>query len=526
MAYDGWLSFASTEIANVSRLQTYANAEIPGLLQNCDCDCDLLAEAVGDTPYTTPINDLAPWVDDDDEDTWGFYGVMPLSITGLQDATGTYEMTQRVGHGSSVGRYRRDNIQFRVRALLVARDQAALESGYSWFKAAVGEGCVDNCGGGSSFCYLSSCPTDLTEVGGLVTEEITVAQRAPGLLASEPFSAPLPCGEIRWTLPLSAATTTTATITVRSKREILFTYQVEVSQARQDFVVSDLGRGDTTVWVEIEGAVSVGRSTVSARTEPAWQDCADAFVRQLRDVVVVEGPRIIRDLSPSIGALREVEVVFEGAPWTFGSQVLVASMIRGDITNAPGASVAFLDDPPSPCEEEKVSWRDVMVDPNCRIDPPPPLARLGSTACAPPSDYNYAYEVQVPADMVPDWGDVVPSLRVTASGQSAVRGIRVRILPNLLGRSARELEPCSECASFAITYIPKGGAFVIDGMTERAYVEIADNTFSAMHYIDSARPGTGYTWPSLSCGVPYTFIIEVAGNNDVEGIELWLTPRE
>lgn len=526
MAYDGWLSFASTEIANVSRLQTYANAEIPGLLQNCDCNCDLLAEAVGDKPYTTPVNDLAPWVDDNDEDTWGFYGVMPLSISGLQDATGTYEMTPRVGHGSAIGRYRKDPIEFRVRALLVAKDEAALEAGYSWFKAAVGEGCIDNCGGGADFCYLSSCPTSLTETGGMVTEEITLTQQVGSDAWVTPrFEPPLPCGEIRWDISLSSSSTTTATITVRTAAEVLFSYQAEVTPGAKNYVITDLGKARGSVWVEVDGAVNTHRSTISARTEPAWQDCIDEYLRQVRGVVVVEGPRIIRDYSPTIGALREVEIVFSGAPYTFGAQTLVASVMRGTPTAAPRASISYLDDPPPPCEEEPISWRDVMVDPNCRIDPPPPLAKLGTTACKTPSGYNYAYQVDVPADMVPDWGDVVPSLRVTAS-QSAIRGVRVRILPNLLGHSARELDPCSECASFAIAYIPKGGAFVVDGMTERAYVEIADNTFSALHYLDSARPGTVYTWPSLSCGVPYTFIIEVAANNDVEGIELWLTPRE
>lgn len=528
--FPGWLQLGGTEVANTARFRTYVNAELPGLLDDCDCECDLLHEVVGDKPYTTPVSDGAPWVEADNPDTWGFYGMMPLSITGLQDAEREYDVTELVTDGAFIGRKRRPSKEFRVRGLLAARNEQAMEAGWSWFKNSMEGNCNSHCtGGGAHFCWLKSCPTSLEDMGLWEEVPVDVSRSSDTSVRfwTEQFYPPLPCDEIQWYFSLSSSYMSTARIIVRTHEKILFEYTAQLTEDEQEYMISDMGMAETTVWAEVIGNVNVHHTARRrARTRKALQPCIDLYSRQLRNVVAIEGPRVIRELSPSQGALREVEVTFLAAsPWTYGAPVPIATVDRGVPSTFNGSILTNTDSPPPPCEEVPASWRDFIVDPNCKIDPPPPLPPAQISHC---NDdilwYNFAHVVEIPPEAVPLWNDTVPTLKVEARGP--VRGVRVRFLLNHLGLPLNEIEPCSECASFTISYIPPGATYVVDGETERAYIEIADQQFPARQYLGPGRPGTEYTWPALTCGVGYFVVIEIAAENDIAGIELSLTPRE
>lgn len=561
--YDGWLSFAGTEVGNVSRIQTYANAELPGLLKQCDCECDTLAEAIGDSPYTTAINDLAPWVDPEDESTWGFYGIMPLTITGLQDSTREYQIEENTQDGGVIGSMRHASKEWRITALLAARDEEALEAGYSWLMAVADGGCQGPCGTGMQFCYLSSCPADLEDLGTPQTSDLEVfrQRRDPddpldlGRHYTSRFNPPLPCGEIRWTLGIrldpdygsgmtpaitgEAITGVTelgstevlepdqVQIVVMSPTGPVSSITVEVDEFVRDYVISDHGAGEGSLWAEVYGAALVSSATVTANTGSVVQECRDTFLRQLHNVVVAEGPRVLRDIYPSTGgALRVVEMVFRAlSPRTLRSTIDIAGVDRGTLWSAPNVSIDMLDHEIPLCEVERVPWRDVLANPLCPLDPPPPLPPAATGRCLPATRFAVAYQISIPNGVVPEWTEMVPTLAIRA-GDQGVYGVRVRFLANPLGLGADEIDPCSECASYAINFIPRGTTMTVDGTIERAYISVGDQTFNSRAALYSTREGQEFSWPALACGVGYLVIVEIAADSDIEELSLSLTSRE
>lgn len=142
--WEGYLQVGGQEILNAARVWGYT--------QTADCPISLLHDrphstihvALGDdAPYTVTDMESAPWYDPDDPTTKRFYGAYPLDIVGLPDSTASADVTQRVGAGGVIGRSRESTRTVRVRAMLVAEGQDALEAGMTWLKAALAaENCI------------------------------------------------------------------------------------------------------------------------------------------------------------------------------------------------------------------------------------------------------------------------------------------------------------------------------------------------------------------------------------------------
>lgn len=157
--YTGWFSFGGTEIINAERVEAYVAHQIPELEMRpsqLGSNADL-HRAVGDAPYESPLVDDAPWVDRSTPDTLGFYGVYPLDVSGLNDSTRRSDVVEAIVNGGSAGAPRHSSREIRFRALLVARDQAALEEGMTWLSAALNPpGC--GVGNGVDLCYFKARP--------------------------------------------------------------------------------------------------------------------------------------------------------------------------------------------------------------------------------------------------------------------------------------------------------------------------------------------------------------------------------
>lgn len=160
MTYQGYLKYDGQEIVNAQRTATYVDNLMPTFgLDNCS-DCDALGTALGEE-YTTPIVDVAPWYDPNDPATENFFGLYPLSISGIEDSTREVSATELVGDGTSFGRPRHTGKDVRVTGLLIGTDAAALESGLNWLSRALSGPCGgrDDCGG-ATLDYYSSCPPE------------------------------------------------------------------------------------------------------------------------------------------------------------------------------------------------------------------------------------------------------------------------------------------------------------------------------------------------------------------------------
>ena len=118
---------------------------------------------LGEPRYTTPLQDEAPWSDPDYLDSFDFYGVYPLEISGIEDSTVEATIVESVIDGGYVSRPRRKTRSVVFTALLIGASEAACEFGMHWLRSVLtGGACYSKiygtCGG-AELCYLSSVPT-------------------------------------------------------------------------------------------------------------------------------------------------------------------------------------------------------------------------------------------------------------------------------------------------------------------------------------------------------------------------------
>lgn len=161
MGYNGFLSLGGVELINATRTEEYIEHELPTFPMRTRVGTDALRLALGDEPYENPAVDDAPWVDHSDPATYGFYGLIPLAIEGLDSSTRGAALVEGILDGGTVGHVRRSMKPVRVSAVLVARDQAGLEAGQTWLDAALNPSSCDNhsgtCGA-ADLCYFRQAP--------------------------------------------------------------------------------------------------------------------------------------------------------------------------------------------------------------------------------------------------------------------------------------------------------------------------------------------------------------------------------
>lgn len=167
--FEGYLSMGGNEVLNSARAYGYTrSASCPITWLQCD-PCDGLREALGDNTYDTASISEAPWYDAENEVTHRFYGAHALSIENIMDSTRTAEVVEGILDGGVVGRVRNAVRQIRIRAILVAEGEDALESGLSWLKAVLD---TENCGthgnscGQADVCFYVACPPERDTVLG------------------------------------------------------------------------------------------------------------------------------------------------------------------------------------------------------------------------------------------------------------------------------------------------------------------------------------------------------------------------
>lgn len=115
-----------------------------------------------DPPYTLDYIQNAPWYDAQYPDLTGrFYGVFILAIENMNSSTRTASVTEGILNGGVVGLVRHGTREMRVRALLVADGEDALEYGMAWLNAALA---ADGCSTHGASCgavdmnFFAACP--------------------------------------------------------------------------------------------------------------------------------------------------------------------------------------------------------------------------------------------------------------------------------------------------------------------------------------------------------------------------------
>jgi hypothetical protein len=153
------------------------------------------------------------------------------------------------------------------------------------------------------------------------------------------------------------------------------------------------------------------------------------------------------------------------------------------------------------------SWL-ALTDPDCEPVPPPPRPPAIPSDCIEDVGVWRRYYTEVPADYVPDWMDVVPTVIITSGSQPA-RQLRIRYHANPDGLSTEDVPVTEWIAEQIISFMPANTVMTLDGVTQRVWAEVnGNNAVSADHLLYGTN-GQPATWPLLSCGIAYLITVDV-----------------
>ena len=152
---------------------------------------------------------------------------------------------------------------------------------------------------------------------------------------------------------------------------------------------------------------------------------------------------------------------------------------------------------------------DPLADPDC---PPPPLAPPPpqiSDACIDDITTWRRYWAIVPKDLISKWIAQVPTITLT-SGTQATRQARIRFYENPDQLTPDQFTDIDNWSSEqVVTYIPAGGVFTIDGVSERARAQVGTSGALPADHLLLGTGGTPVSWPLLRCNMGYLMSVDV-----------------
>lgn len=162
--YAGWLMLGdspftvggqSHEIINNARAYAYARDGGICWLQECE-ECPATEIVVPGAPFVSVKDDPAPWFDETNPDTLGFYGVIGLEVQGADDSTRHATVTEALVGGGAIGPTYYSPRTIVIRGLAVAAEECALQAGLDWLRFQC-DVSMDPCRG-DNFNFFDCCP--------------------------------------------------------------------------------------------------------------------------------------------------------------------------------------------------------------------------------------------------------------------------------------------------------------------------------------------------------------------------------
>lgn len=184
----------------------------------------------------------------------------------------------------------------------------------------------------------------------------------------------------------------------------------------------------------------------------------------------------------------------------------------GAVNDSTSRRVVNTEEPESP-----------LVDPDCPPVPAPPRPPVIVDSCVDTEITSWRrFWQEIPAIYIPEWIDTVPTLRIETT--TPVRQMRIRYYPNPFNRALGDLELDGFCAEQMVSFIPGDTIFTLDGVTQRAWAEVAGvrDVLPADHLLISDSSA----WPLLGCGVAYYVTIDVPTDTPTNAVTLEYSLRQ
>lgn len=439
--YEGYLTLAGVELVNNERTAVYArNLGITTI----NCPPCTIAAAVGDSPYTTPAADSAPWYDAAAPESAGFAGFFGLDVKGYSTSPITRSPLERLSDGAVITRTRYKHREVQYTGVMLAKDRCSLSYGLAWLSTALRGSTCSPCGG-TDACAYTCCPTPdnvddalrtMVQVGvleGPVTARMANLRSTCGTGADVPIIA-----EVSFTLALGRPWLYRAPITVRSGH-----------------LTRPAGACEDHTWQWVVSSYATWNALMAVY--PTWASLAGCVI-----------------WNPPGECPRE-----------------------GDDYDEWGC--------PRPVSRDCA--QDPLRPQGCPEPPAPPTVPRPYDPCAICYDgpNTMTGVLNVPPSATPSWLDQVPVIDIT-TGPTPVRALLIRFYSNPTGQQSfcnvATLDPCTACATIAVPYVPAGATLSIDGRDFTAALDCDGGRGTAVIDDSTGIYGPGgqpYTWPVFDC---------------------------
>ena len=263
-----------------------------------------------------------------------------------------------------------------------------------------------------------------------------------------------------------------------------------------------LQSGACDVWPRIDvlqGELSGGFADFALRTKVPTARQVQPYERTLFDVTCVSGPTPLRELEFDNGTrMRVVEfILVAGKPFIFGSPTNV-------IYPAYGSQLGTVPWTDPVCPSTEV---EIISDPLCPPPPAPPRPPAIAASCVPPETTWERHWFNIPAELISGWSEMVPQISVRAD-VAPVRHFRVRFYPNPFDRTPEEIDPCSWCSEYVLSYLPPNTDAVIDAALERSTASVNAGPSQSIDTLVVSTGGEPLEWSSMSCGISYLMAVD------------------
>lgn len=487
MAWPGYFVFDDVEIINVARTEAYAAHAGLGFFRPV-YRSETLALVLGDN-YASPFQDAAPWTDPDHGESYQFYGVYPLDVTGIDDSTATGTVTESARNGGNV-QVRRATRSLGFSAVLIGENDCALEYGLRWLRIVLNcTGCPGQheksealCGGSDLEFLVCEPVLDFTFSSTTIPVERLVVD---GGTSAAPGPEPVRGGS-----PTASGTTI------------------------------------------IDGGSPAEFSEVA--TQPPtfdFTECLPTYQRYFRATTVTSGPTVTSKTTTSSGqAVWQIEwTAVAGDPAEYGvSHPLVEGFLDPDVPDpyVGGAPSGGIWDEAGFVTTDDVCPQVAYVpvfDPTCpMLIPPPPVPSIQVGCVDFPANFRRR-SFTVPQQEIHLWSGVVPVLTMHTPDVD-VRNVRVRFYFD--ADTDQDIDdPCKFIGTVIFTYLPADSTVTFDGVSQVVYV---DTPGFGRRRGDSVAYGPGgapIQWPELSCGIAYVVTVDMPQTQAPPSVDLALVGK-
>lgn len=472
MAYLGYYKYGGVEIINMARVRAYQqNLNIAWLTPGYD-DSDQIPAMLGES-YETPFLDPAPWVDDSNIESTYFYGLYPLSITGIDDSTRDAQVTESILDGGVAGRIRNATRSIVFEAALLAGSEPAVEYGLNWLKKVLlGRGCLNTTAcSGSDLEFFSAAPF------------------------YDPFGPADPANDSSLVLA-----------------RLDGGYWIGNEDQSVDSPLIDGGDPTTVFSTFYDGGTpaATGGELSPPYPDPfgpepvppfSPADCLVEFQRHLRNVTFTTGPTVTRKKKLTSGDhVWFVQFTAVAAsPWQFGAEIDILSGFLGPApqwgTSVSGGTITL--SPVSQTDMEcPTTVFEPLVDPLCPALIAPPTVPAVDLNCFDPPTSWLRRQFTIPGSKIPQWLDVVPLVRVAADFAD-LRNLRIRFYTD--NGTHVVSDNCDMVADMLFSYLPMDYTMVVDAAAKQIYVIDPDGNQRRADSLVFSSDGSPFEWPLFSC---------------------------